>query len=263
MDTNKKDVIQPTVEQGVVNKLFSIEKISKSNTLFDVDTSNQIFAVTKGECVFSIKDDTYVLTEGDLFFCPSFSLYSFTIKDVGEVYRFKFSQRYMQDFLECYKDKTIPSLLNNKKENLQTISYLKTVYAHSLTEFQKITATNVVLSFIVSSYGTIDGNGVVETQISDIINYIYKNYDKDISLDTLAKEFCISKMVLSRKISKYVGVDLRVFVSDIRVRAYIKMRADKRYANLSALELAYKCGFKSYETFYRAYKRFNDLDKTY
>ena len=115
----------------------------------------------------------------------------------------------------------------------------------------------------MSSYGTIDGNGVVETQISDIINYIYKNYDKDISLDTLAKEFCISKMVLSRKISKYVGVDLRVFVSDIRVRAYIKMRADKRYANLSALELAYKCGFKSYETFYRAYKRFNDLDKTY
>ncbi|MBO5286281.1 MAG: helix-turn-helix transcriptional regulator [Clostridia bacterium] len=255
MENKKTDILPINLDGGVVGNAFSLERSNASSSVYDMDMSNQIFAVIKGELAFSIKEKDFTLSAGDLVFCPSFSLFSFFVKDDGQVMRFRFGQRYMEDFFECYNGKTLPTVLTDKKANAEIISLFKSFENRTLTEFEKITYTNYVLSLIVAGYGLTDGNGVVDTQISEIIGYIYKNYDKDISLDSLAKEFCISKMVLSRKISRYVGVDLRVFVSDVRVRAYIKMRADKKYASLSAVELAYKCGFKSYETFYRAYKR--------
>ena len=95
-----------------------------------------------------------------------------------------------------------------------------------------------------------------DSQIADIVNFINDNYDKEITLDYLAKEFCISKMVLSRKLSKHLGVDLRRFVSEVRIQAFVKQRREKQNDNVSSVELAYRCGFRSYETFYRTYRRY-------
>ena len=62
-------------------------------------------------------------------------------------------------------------------------------------------------------------------------------------------------MTLSHLISKHVKIDLRNFINDIRVQKVIAMQAQPEYKNVSTLELASLCGFKSISSFYRAFKR--------
>ena len=117
----------------------------------------------------------------------------------------------------------------------------------------------MILHMLVSAYGTAERpdpqKKSADFVIADIIQYIYDNSANEISLESLAEHFGYSPMTLSHLISKHVKIDLRNFINDIRVQKVIAMQAQPEYKNVSTLELASRCGFKSISSFYRAFKR--------
>ena len=217
---------------------------------------NEFYYVESGKATFTIGQNNVVAETSSVVFIPSLMPYSYVADKDTHVWRFCISERYFADFYECYPNKSLSNYLSDKSVNEKIYRYVFDEFNNrNLTELEKIAVTNYVLGKFTAHYGVIEKEIYGDSQVADIIRYIYNNFEKDITLDSLAKEFCASKMVLSRKISKYIGVDLRKFISDVRVQAYMKMRNDKRYASVSSVELAYRCGFNSYGTFYRAYKR--------
>lgn len=100
-----------------------------------------------------------------------------------------------------------------------------------------------------------DIKGSVDIQtnekISEIIQYINRNLDKDLSLDTLSRKFYISKYHLTRQFSKYTGYTLHKFILQKRL---IKSKTLlKEGARIN--EVCVKCGFNDYSNFIRSFKR--------
>ena len=90
---------------------------------------------------------------------------------------------------------------------------------------------------------------------ASVLQYIYEHYNEKITLENLAKVFHLSPTALSKKLGKHLGVDLRVFVNDVRIQMAMQMMEDPVHKGKAINEIAFTCGFSSMTTFYRSYRR--------
>ena len=82
-----------------------------------------------------------------------------------------------------------------------------------------------------------------------VIKYLNDHVDKDISLDTLAKRFFVSKYYLCRAFKKHNGISVHGYINQKRVM-YAKQLIE---SGETASGAAYRVGFGDYSAFYRAY----------
>ncbi len=83
-----------------------------------------------------------------------------------------------------------------------------------------------------------------------VTSYINRHYYEDLSLDTLAKKFFVSKYYLSHEFSQQVGVGVYRYLTLKRLSIAKELLADGKAAG----EVATACGFHNYTTFYRIFK---------
>jgi len=89
-------------------------------------------------------------------------------------------------------------------------------------------------------------------RIAVILNYIYDNLDKPLSLDILSRIFAISKDHLNKLFRIETGCSIERYIRNLRLgiaRQQIGM-------GRGAEETAYSVGFNDYSTFFRAYKAY-------
>ncbi len=87
-------------------------------------------------------------------------------------------------------------------------------------------------------------------KISDIIRYINQNLCGDLSLDTLAGAFYISKYHLSRQFKENVGFTLHQYVLKKRLMAARSLLEEGRTVNTAFIQ----SGFNDYSNFSRSFK---------
>ncbi len=86
--------------------------------------------------------------------------------------------------------------------------------------------------------------------VLSVLQYINENYSDNLSLDTLAGLFFVSKYHLSHTFRHEVGVSLYRYITLKRLLAAKEMLL----SGVSAGETAYACGFGDYAGFWRAFK---------
>ncbi len=86
--------------------------------------------------------------------------------------------------------------------------------------------------------------------VNRITSYINNHYNEDISLDSLAKKYFVSKYYLSHEFSEQIGIGVYKYLTLKRLSIAKELLAD----GVSAGEVARKCGFHNYPTFYRIFK---------
>jgi len=86
--------------------------------------------------------------------------------------------------------------------------------------------------------------------ISGVLQYISENYNEDLSLDTLARQFYVSKYHLSHEFSRVVGTSVYRYILLKRLQIAKQMLA----AGISPGAVCEHCGFGDYANFYRAFK---------
>ena len=87
----------------------------------------------------------------------------------------------------------------------------------------------------------------------NVMNYVNRHLFDELSLDKIAQKFFISKYYLCRAFKEYAGISLFSYVTAKR----IVMADQLMERGESATEAAYKVGFGSYSSFYRAYLKQN------
>ncbi len=87
--------------------------------------------------------------------------------------------------------------------------------------------------------------------LSDIISYINNNFTGDITVDSIARQFFLSKSQLSHSFSKSMGISLKSYITQKRI-IYAKelMNSSKKLT-----EIAFESGFNDYSVFYKAFHR--------
>ena len=86
---------------------------------------------------------------------------------------------------------------------------------------------------------------------AQIINYINRNYLSDITYQTINEKFFVSKPVINEILHKFTGLTLRKYIESLRLKDAKEMLETKNAKTTAKL-----CGYKTYSTFFRAYKRF-------
>ncbi len=88
-------------------------------------------------------------------------------------------------------------------------------------------------------------------KIQDILHYINENLDSNLSVDTLASHFYLSKYYLMHSFKKETGYTIGNYITTKRL-----FLARELIQNGSSIAQAcYACGFQHYSTFSRAYKK--------
>ena len=90
-----------------------------------------------------------------------------------------------------------------------------------------------------------------DPQIEDIVKYIDENFNRQISLDDIAKTFFISPYYLSRKFKSEVGYTVNQYIQNRRLG-----KAEQRLAfeDTAIKTIACECGFENLKYFYSVFK---------
>lgn len=91
-------------------------------------------------------------------------------------------------------------------------------------------------------------------KILDIMEYINTHLTKQITIDTIAEHFFISKYYMMRSFKEETGYTVLDYITMKRM-ILAKQLIEK---GLPLTEVALDCGYNGYSTFYRTYKRFYD-----
>lgn len=92
---------------------------------------------------------------------------------------------------------------------------------------------------------------ILSSPMSNILNYIKENYDKQITLSSVAKEFHFNPSYLSRAFRKNTGFSFNKYVNKYRIVNAIKMLVE---TNKSITDIALLNGFNSLNSFCKVFK---------
>lgn len=90
-----------------------------------------------------------------------------------------------------------------------------------------------------------------DKQIDDILKYINLHLDEDLSNETLAAKFYVSKYYLMHKFKEHTGYTLHSYVQQKR----LLHAADLIKGGTPILKASSLCGFSDYSTFLRAFRK--------
>lgn len=86
--------------------------------------------------------------------------------------------------------------------------------------------------------------------VADVLSYINEHYSEELSLDSLAAQFFISKYHLSHEFQRLVGTSVYRYIIQKRLVIAKQMLSD----GVPPTDVYSHCGFGDYANFYRAFK---------
>lgn len=219
----------------------------------------EIYGVIKGEVTVVIAGESRTLRDGQFAVINCMEMHEYIIEKEADIFYFHIGTAYLSIFTSLYKHSLLPRWLLDAEYNKVLYEQIKNLIENKteMTELKKYGLCNCILSDIVSYYGVMPGGYDNKTHelIEEVIQYIYVHYAEDLTLSSLAKEFYMEPKLLSKKISRFIGVDLRVFINDIRAQKALQMINDPKMRGVTKKEIASLCGIKSPRSFYRICKR--------
>ena len=90
-----------------------------------------------------------------------------------------------------------------------------------------------------------------DRKILEILRYINENITEELGIDALAERFYISKFHMMRRFRDETGYTVHTYVTNKRLLQARQLIASGE----AATEVCFKCGFRDYSTFSRAYRK--------
>lgn len=241
--------------------LFQLCKYKSNNVKAHFHRNPELYCVYEGKVRANIDDEIFELEAGDAVFVSNSKIHSYEC-DNAEIAFALIGTKYLQPFYEIYLDRQIPVLLKNKEANKILFDYIDSVLGSNVDfkALERYACVCNILGIIVDAYGTVPApeKKAHRADLSEVIKYIYNNSSQELSLKFLARRFNYDPVTLSRLFGRYIKMDLRNFINNIRIQNFTELKNMPQNANKSVTELAMQCGFSSIATFYRAYKKFSE-----
>lgn len=90
--------------------------------------------------------------------------------------------------------------------------------------------------------------------LRNVVNYIERNIEGDLSLAVIADKFHITVEYLSSYFKKKAGANLSAYITEQRMKNAVKILKDN--PNIKIAELSERCGYENVNTFTRQFKQY-------
>lgn len=242
---------------------------------FHLHQDYEIFYISQGERKFFISDTIYKASAGNL-----------VLVDVNEIHKtgdfapngherivLNFTAALLSDFspameslnlFSCFKSKhkVLPlsfkykNLIENNLNRLLEISNndsypdndFKNFHIKTLICDLMILINNFIHDFKLKDYNSIH---TIDAKVTKVIRYINENYNQDITLSSVAKEFYTSASYLSKLFKKTTNFTFVEYLNSIRIK---KSKDLLQNSDFKIIDIAEKVGFNNNTHFTRVFK---------
>ena len=265
----KKDFYTQLSNQYIFS-LFNSSKKRKNNKFKNHHhTEMELGLILKGKGEYILNNVTYTADEGDLFIVRSNEMHCVpTITSESLVaFNIQLSPFFLWNICSDYiPPQKIQALINpdisitHKLHDPEIIHCIKTI--SELMDSHNESATFVIRSLVVKVVTMISE----KTDVSDIavippvkhlkdiqnsIDYIKRNFSKQISLDDMAKNAVMSASYFSKIFKTVTGVSPYNYLMTTRIENALE---SLKSTNKTITEIALECGFPSITSFNKAFK---------
>jgi len=240
---------------------FLLKQHSGTSVPIHFHRNIEIYGVVRGEVTVVISGEGRILSEGQMAVIDSLESHSYQMKGDAEVFQIHIGKKYLRDYYLIYPNRKLPHWLMDKEHNKKIYENVKQLLSDEEKmelELRRYGFSCELFADIIEKCETKEKRSLSvqdEELMVKLIEFIYQNYSEKITLNSLAETFYISPKTLSKKISKFLNKDLRVFINDVRVDRVLFMKDEPEYKNKTLNELIELCGFDNIRTFYRSYSR--------
>lgn len=223
--------------------------------------SVELFLVLEGSIDFYINSNLFVLKERQFMLVNSNEVHSIDCPNPNFTIVLQIPAELFEKHLgntDCLsfrracteKDATLTALIQRIYE-----TYAQKQYGY---RFRSLSDFFSLLHLLVTSYQilNVDENrreqNIHLEKLSSITNYIQKNYRENLTLEGVARQFGFSPSYLSRIFQKYVGINYKAYI--------LELRTDMGYRLLMNTtqpigEIAMACGFPDSRSFSKAFRK--------
>lgn len=261
---------------GYLNDNFKIFHIrDKKDIKFEYHHHDfsKIVILIDGDLTYYIEGKAYILKPWDILFVNKNEIHKPVVNPNKYYERIviwlnpDFMAKYAQgnnDLLKCF-EVAIKNNYNLLRLNMKSIEIIKNLIqdiqnCNNSNEFgSEILKESLFVQLMVLMnrlFLNSDKNRDIEDiqydkTIEGVLNYINSNLENDLSIDTIASEFFISKYYLMRKFKNQIGSSIHNYVVQKRL-----ILARSLISNgLSMSSVCSRCGFNDYSSFVRAFKK--------
>lgn len=204
-----------------------------------------------GECVIHINTEEKTVRQGEITFARCFEPHFYIPKKGSEYYVVLISSRYVKSAFD-FSEKTFPSFMAKCEYSEKIFHLLDLFYSvwDCSDELLKRGLSDTLLAVMKRAYPLKEIKNRKTTQtFVEILKFINGNFQKDLSLDSLAASFGYSKTYLSELFNQFTGMKLREYINRCRINEYYRLKDKQPQAPVC--RIAEEVGFNSPNTFYR------------
>ena len=232
-----------------------------TNALTHLHNAYEILIFYEGDANYHIGGNVYHLSKNDLLVIKPSVYHNISLlsshpysRIVLSFYEKDFPANvvsFLHDALPCYHIPDGHPIL----QILQTMrSAVEILSQEDFEQFFKLSTTNLLLLLphLQNNESVEKSKHIIRSTFDNILSYIDKNPDKPLTLAWLSKIFFLSESRISHLFKLKLNTSAMQYIN----RKKISYAHSLLISGISPIQVAEKCGFNNYSTFYRLYKKF-------
>lgn len=219
----------------------------------------EIYYLKEGEVQYFIEDAVYTLQEGDIVVIPPNTLHKtrYSNNPIRRRIIFYFDINFLSRFGEI-DFSFLKKVSVFRDSNLSRIQY---IFRELLDEYQGENNELLIQALLCELFIILDRkkeitdkiteNSASSKRLSDVISFINKNYNSEITLSDTAKHFFIHPTYLSRIFKDDIGLSFSDYLRKFRIKKSVELlySTDKNIT-----EIAFDVGFNSTNHFCKTFR---------
>ena len=221
----------------------------------------EIGIMLKGRNGFIVNGEVKYLSAGQISYISGWDIHNFDIYEGAESITLMIGKQYLRDFYSFYGvgtripyfDRVLDDLDANKK--ILDIVLMIENELPNLTPLKTKGYIDLLFGEMARHYTVLnkqDNEANIDV-LGAMLEYINKNYKSDITFAGVAEYVGLTTNYCSMLFHNFIKQDFRNYVNDLRIEEGRKMM--EKNPTMRILDVALDCGFRSLNSFYRAYKR--------
>ena len=216
--------------------------------------------VIKGSGKHIINGNQHEFRAGDIFLIRPSDFHEFELDDEGTTCLIEIPASYLStDVVNLLLASNDDLIYHYEKEQFNImLNFFYSIKEHcdKKGKLDSLLTNHMLNSLILLFVGNINDNFFEMTpnannRLREIIFYIQKNFRQDITLESIASTFYISKGYLCSFFKSATGISISTYIRKFRLSYAARLVAT---TNLKSIEISESCGFNSVVTFLRSFK---------
>ena len=241
-------------------RIYKYNPDTKSNNRFQFHFHNSVELVflTGGCCEIRIGSTSQILNKGEIGFMNSFEPHMYLPTESTEYYAVLIGSEFF-DGVNNLKNLSFPTFMS-RCEAFDSISkFIEFAYEEwdDTSSVFKYGFANMLLGMLMRHYTPHKKELDKQSEVLiKALKYINENVTEDISVESVATKFGYTPNYFSTVFNAFTAMSFREYLNRCRIAEFARLTTES--PELPACKAAELCGFKSLNTFYRAYNKYKE-----